>query len=342
MHATYLPRLLAPSLVLLGACATTQPAALRRPPGLELPVTRVILYQNGIGYFERRGEVDGDVLSLQVRPDQINDMLKSLTVVDTRAGRAVSVSLPLEKRSADQLAELPEQVRSAAGLLQVLTVFRGANVTVDGAEGTARGRIIGVESYEQATTGHPVHTWRLTLKDDGGALVIYPVEAIQRVMIDEQTLQIGLDKSLDVALDSGNWKPITLSVRLAGDAPHSLVVAYIKEMPVWKPSYRVVLGEQQTTLLQGWAVVDNVSGENWDRVRLSLVAGNPVSFKYDLHSPQFTGRVDLTPQHRRLALAPAVEKSGMAVAPPPPPPSAAAPMQSLGNQVYQLFGQRRL
>ena len=90
----------------------------------QLPVTRVVLYQNGIGYFERNGKHKGNILTLQIRPSQINDLLKSLTVIDRSKGRAMSVSLPLEKTSAQILSELPEQVRGAGGLLDVLRVFR--------------------------------------------------------------------------------------------------------------------------------------------------------------------------------------------------------------------------
>src|SRR5690606_26344547 len=61
-----------------------------------LQLTRVVLYRNGVGYFERSGKVDGDILSIRVRKDQINDLLKSLTVVDRQSGKAVSVSMPLD------------------------------------------------------------------------------------------------------------------------------------------------------------------------------------------------------------------------------------------------------
>ncbi len=313
-------RPLALLLAAVAACAASSNAG----PALsarELPISRVVLYQNGVGYFERRGELAGDVLTLQVRPDQINDILKSLTVLDLNDGRAVSVSLPLEKRGADVLAELPEQVRNAAGLLQVLTAFRGARIGVDGDEGSRAGRIVGVEMVGDAA--------RLTLKTDEGTLVVYPVQAIEEITLGDRTLIVGLDRSLDVSLDSGDWKPIALSVRLAGETPHELLVSYVAEMPVWKPTYRVVLGKQVQALVQGWAVVDNVSGDDWRDARLSLVAGNPVSFKYDLHSPQFTTRVDLTPQHRRTALAPVVERAGVAAEPPPPPAAGlAAPAPS--------------
>lgn len=272
----------------------------------------MILYQNGVGYFERRGMVEGDVLTIQSRPDQINDMLKSLTVIDRGKGRAVSVSLPLEKTGAQQLSELPEQVRNAGGLLDVLRVFRGARVEVDGAEGSIQGRVVGVESMQAGEDGASIGDFRLTLKGRGGDLLTYPVSRIERVTLEDKTLSVGLDKSLDVSLNEGNWKPIALSVRLAGASKHDLVASYISAMPLWKPAYRVVIGDDGKPLLQGWAVVDNVSGEDWSDVQLSLVAGTPMSFIYNLHSPQFMDRVDLTPSHRQRAMAPVIERPGVA------------------------------
>ncbi len=279
----------------------------------DIPIRRVILYQNGIGYFERSGIVEGDVLTIQSRPDQINDMLKSLTVIDRGKGRAVSVSLPLEKTGAQQLSELPQQVRDAGGLLDVLRVFRGARVEVDGDDGRIQGRVVGVESMQAGEDGASIGDWRLTLKGRGGDLLTYPVSHIERVTLEDKTLSVGLDKSLDVSLNEGNWKPIALSVRLAGARTHDLIASYISEMPLWKPAYRVVIGDDGKPLLQGWAVVDNVSGEDWNDVKLSLVAGTPMSFIYDLHSPQFMERVDLTPSTRQRAMAPVIERPGVAL-----------------------------
>src|SRR5690606_30452788 len=130
-------------------CQPTRDPELPESPRSALPITRVVLYQNGVGYFEREGLLEGELLSLQVRPSQINDLLKSLTIVDKSSGRAVSVSLPLE-RSADQaLSELPEQVRNASGLLQLLNVFRGARVEVEGKFGSLTGRVVGLESVPE-------------------------------------------------------------------------------------------------------------------------------------------------------------------------------------------------
>lgn len=313
------------SVALLAACgATTNQGFSKSDSQAQLPVTRVVLYQNGIGYFERKGKLKGNMLTLQIRPSQINDLLKSLTVIDRSKGRAMSVSLPLEKTSAQILSELPEQVRGAGGLLDVLRVFRGARVTVQGTEGTASGRVVGVEAMQTTKNENVLNDWRLTLKTKGGSLKVYPVSAITNISMRDRTLALGLDQSLDVSLNEGNWKPISLSVRLEGDSTHDLRVSYIVEMPLWKPAYRIVVGDDGKPLLQGWAVVDNVSGEDWNNVQLSLVAGTPMSFVYDLHSPQFMKRVDLTPRHRRTAMAPAIERSGVAS----PAPSTKESLQS--------------
>lgn len=286
----------------------------RNHPVAEIPITRVVLYQNGVGYFERQGRLDGDVLTLQIRPSQINDLLKSLTVIDRTDGRAVSVSLPLDKTGAQVLSELPQQVRDASGLLDVLRVFRGARITIHGSKGKVSGRIVGVENMQEGSTGeNAVADWRLTIKTSSNNLRVYPVDAITRIDLSDRTLSVGLDQSLDVSLNEGNWKPIQLSVWLVGKSTHELQASYIVEMPRWKPAYRLVVGKEGL-LLQGWAVVDNVSGEDWSNVKLSLVAGTPMSFIYDLHTPQFTRRPDLSPRGRTVAIAPPRDRPGTTTA----------------------------
>ena len=100
-------------LTLLSACGGGQTMDASK----ELAISKVVLYQNGVGYFERSGEVRGRKLSLRVRPDQINDVLKSLSILDFSGGQTSSVSLPVE-RSGDRLAaEIPAQVRRAKGMI---------------------------------------------------------------------------------------------------------------------------------------------------------------------------------------------------------------------------------
>lgn len=296
----------------------------------ELPVTRVALYQNGVGYFERRGTVVGNTLTLRIRPDQINDILKSLTVIDMGEGRPVSISLPVDKQAVDALASLPTQIRDEGGILSLLEAFRGARVAVVSGGVEVAGRIVGVEDMPvRDLNGVAISSWRVTLKGSDGLLKLVDVNDIEELRLDDRTLEVGLDKSLDISLNDGSWKPIELNVRMSGSGTRDILVSYIVSMPIWKPAYRIVLGEQETGLFQGWAVVDNVSGSDWNDVSMALVAGTPMSFVYDLYSPHFVHRPDMSSQMRTVAVAPTIEQSGlrseterMAVMAPPPAPSA--------------------
>ena len=308
------------SFLFFFACAELDRRSDYRPPSIK--VSRVVLYQNGVGYFERRGELEKNTFSINVRNDQINDVLKSLAVIDLSKGRAINVSLPIEKGKAEQLAELPDQVKNASGLMDVLRVFRGATVTVRG-RSTVTGRVLGIEKIDPYKDTQSIRAfstddgassgWRATFMEAGGKLRIVPIEDIEELTIRDRTLEVGLKKSLDISLDEGKWKPVELTIRLTDAPMHKLLLSYITEMPRWKPSYRIVTSDKDWILLQGWAVVDNVSGEDWEKVKLSLVAGAPLSFRYDLHSPQFIKRVDLSPRRDVYAAAPPSEGAGYAM-----------------------------
>jgi hypothetical protein len=280
------------------------------PVQSDLPITKVVLYQNGVGYFERRGRIKGDVLHLRVRPDQVQDMLKSLTVVDFRGGQATTVSLPAERQAVQRLSRLPDQVKGSGGLLAIARAFRGATAVVKTTEGRWTGRLVGVENM--GTGKEP--DWRLSLLRKGGVVSSYAVRKIQALKVLDKGLTLGLSKSLDMALNKGKWKPVTLTIRLSGKGTHDLAVSYVVPMPTWKPAYRLVMGEKDAggVLLQSWCVVDNLSGESWKNVDLSLTAGTPLAFEYDLYSPRRVRRPDLTPSATRTAEA------------PPPPTDATA------------------
>ena len=296
-------------LLSCAVCCLTSCGVLRQRPSDDLKVTRAVLYQNGIGYFERRGKVKGQTIKLRILPQQITDVLKSLTVVDLGTGRAINVALPVEKTRTRRLAALPRQVRDGGGIGAIARAFRGAKVTVRGKDGSGSGRIVGVE-----TAGLGEGT-RLTILRDNGTLQSFSLKAVRTMRIHDRTLEVGLRKALNVALDEGSWKPVELTVHLTGPVPHDLLVSYVVEMPTWKPAYRVVLTKGQPKgLLQGWAVVDNVSGEDWIKVGLSLTAGTPLTFAYDLYSPRFVRRPDLSPRQERWAEAPPPPTSGAVVA----------------------------
>lgn len=269
----------------------------------DLPITRVVLYQNGVGYIERAGKLKGNKLNLRIRHDQVKDILKTLTVVDRSGGHAVSIALPVEKGRLEAMEELPPQVRNSGGVLTIAQAFRGALCRLETKRGTYTGRLVGVENVGNSKSNR----YRVTLLEKGGVLSVHKLEEIEALQVKDRTLTVGLEKSLDIALDKGTWKPVNLTIRLNHDGEHDLVVSYVVEMPVWKPAYRLIVGKNgDKLLLQGWSVVDNLSGDEWNRVWLSLTAGTPLAFMYDLYTPQAVRRPDLTPSQR------------YAEAPPPP------------------------
>lgn len=270
---------LATVLTAVAACGAPQATA------PDLDVRRVVLYQSGVAYLERSGDVAGDHLVMRVRPDQINDVLGSLVVVDHSGGGATSVSLPVDQRDVRDVATLPAGLENGGGISEILRAFRGADVVVHANSGRTRGRVTGVESIADVD-----HVTIMTASSD---LVPIALAHIERVDLQSDTLSVALERSLDRSLSDGQWKPIEVTVRFADDRRRRVSLAYVVEMPIWKPAYRAVATDGGL-LLQGWAIVDNVSGEDWTDVRLSLTAGTPLSFRYDLHSPVYVDRPDMT------------------------------------------------
>ncbi|HKP59797.1 MAG TPA: DUF4139 domain-containing protein [Polyangiales bacterium] len=316
------------ALYLITSCAHERtPYASTQSP---LALSRVVLYRNGIAYFERQGAIDGDRLAIKVRKDQINDLLKSLTVIDRGSGKTLSVSIPLDPK-AWQDAALAMLTPGRGRLAEVLDALRGTEVAVDAEGRSARGRIVMVERILETpepvrggqTPTVPQEDHRLTLLN-GGAFEVLRLSRVRTITFQQGDLVMQLDRHLDATAGEGMFQQVDVVVRLADSAKHDLVVSYVAQAPLWKPTYRLVLSDDGSgkALLQAWAVVANVSGENWDKVDLSLTSGAPLAFRYDLHTPQQVERPDLTQSgvHKQAQMA-----FGEATYAPPPPPSAAAP-----------------
>ena len=271
-----------------------------------LGLDSVVLYRNGVGYFERRGRVDGDVLRLRVRKDQVNDLLKSLTIVD-EDGKAVSVSMPLDPQTWANAA-MATLAPGRGSLPMILDALRGTEITVRANNRYIRGRIVLVERIinepdPEASAGRSIvptptadsRDWKLTVLARGQMQVVR-LSTVKAITLHDGDLAMQLHRSLDASAGEGMFEQVDVEVRLVDARSHRLVVSYVVGAPMWKPTYRVVLPEEGKgeALLQGWAVVDNVSGEDWEDVALSLTSGAPISFRYDLHSPRQVPRTDMS------------------------------------------------
>ncbi|MBX7080079.1 MAG: DUF4139 domain-containing protein [Nannocystaceae bacterium] len=299
----------------------------------DLALQRVVLYRNGIGYFERHGEVEGDALAIKVRKDQVDDLLKSLTVIDRSTGKAVSVSMPLDPESWASAA-LSTLAPGRGSLAEVLDGLRGTDVVLRTLEGRIHGRIVMVERIvnEPDPTARsmraglpaaegPQQDHRVTLLA-GDTMQTVRLSKIFGVVLRDGDLALQLNRRLDASAGEGMFQQVEVVVRLAGKRAHDLAVSYVVAAPMWKPTYRVVLPPQGKgkALLQGWAVVDNTSGEDWNDVVLSLTSGEPIAFRYDLHTPRTLERADLTEAGVARRAQVAVGETSFEEVPPPDEP----------------------
>jgi hypothetical protein len=304
--------------------------------GGALQLSKVVLYRNGVGYFERGGHVNGDTLTIRVRKDQVNDLLKSLTVVERAGGRAVSISMPLDPRSWANGA-IATLGPGAGSLFEVLDKLRGTVVTLHTKDqGNLRGRILIVEAIESDGSPRPTEDsgsseqdYKVTLIDDANLHVVR-LSNVKGITLHNGDVALQFQRSLDATAGEGMFQQVDVTIRLAGRKANDLVVSYVVSAPMWKPTYRVVLPEsgKGDALLQGWAVVDNTTGEDWRNVKLSLTSGAPIAFRYDLHTPRDVVRTDLSSvgTHKRANVS--IGESGYAqpeAAPMSAPTGSAAP-----------------
>ncbi|WP_437594184.1 hypothetical protein [Sorangium sp. So ce1000] len=247
------------ALTLLAGCA--------RGPDVDasgLALRRVVIYRNGVAYFERRGLIDAEQVTFRVRKEKVGDFLATLAVIEAGGSSVRSASFPVEVDDGSGDDEAPP------------------------------------EPGPEVTTAPPP-------KDKDAAAAEKKRDELEKVKL-------------------------TLDGR-----EHDLVIGYVAETPVWRPSYRLVMGaggaqgaapraDAKQAHLQAWGIVQNLSGEDWKGVKLSLVAGAPLAFQATLDQAAIPPRPVVSDQGEVIASVPTSETTlAVEAAPPPPPPVAPAP-----------------
>ncbi len=279
------------------------------PAAAKLPVRRVVLYKNGVGYFEHLGHVRGSQgVHIDFTSAQLNDVLKSLTVLDLSGGRITGVDYNSEAPLARRLATLRLALGERPTTAEFLGALRGARLEVRSGSGPAlTGKLLSVERKTRtgAGPGWTVETDEISLITDSGEVRSVDLNAATSVRIVEKDLQVEVGKYLGLIASSRDQDVRRMTISTAGMGERNLYVSYISEVPIWKTTYRIVLPSkvEKKPLLQGWAIVDNTVGEDWDGVELSLVAGAPHSFIQQLSEP-FYGRRPVVPLPESVQLSP--------------------------------------
>ncbi len=276
-------------LFLLGA-----PSLRAQTDSSKLPISRVTLYTSGVGYFERGGTVDGDAAQTLLFPvGQINDVLKSLVVLDTGGGSIHLVSYGALDPVSKQLQAFSVDLSDNPDQASLLNRLRGASVTVSYGDGTTAktltGVIVGVETQTVAlpNSGGTTSQSTLTLLADDGLHTLSLV-SVTDTQINDPSLRDEMKAALAVVAQrrDASKRPVTLN--FTGKGKRRILVGYLTEAPLWQSSYRLVLGK--SPVLQGWAMVQNTSQDDWTDVHLSLVSGRPISFLQDLYTPLYVPR----------------------------------------------------
>lgn len=302
-------------------------------PAEKLPVRRVVLYKNGVGYFEHTGQVRGNQdLKIDFTSSQLNDVLKSLTVLDLQGGKITGVGYNSLAPIAEQLKSLRLPLEQSTTLADFFSALRGARVQVRNGAVLVSGRLLNVEekiikkgkdqdNAEQAT----VKSLEISLITDAGEVRTFALTPALGVRVEDRDLNEEITRYLGLISSARDQDLRRMTISTAGAGDRNVFVSYISEVPVWKSTYRILLPTKPDAkpLLQGWAIVDNTVGEDWKDVDLSLVAGAPQSFIQDLSRPYYTRRPVVELPEAAL-LTPQTHEGTMAEEskPAPPPPSA--------------------
>jgi hypothetical protein len=337
------------ALLLLGAA----PAS-----AADLALKRVMLSSAGVGYFEYDTEVDGPAtLGLDVPLDQVDDVLTSLVVFDS-TGAVGTVGLPGRDSTRANFGNVPfgpEALRSAADYLNSL---QGVDISVQGPR-PMTGRIMHAERVAETlpvADGQPkptVQRTRVTILSPEG-LRQFVLEEVDSIQVTDPDLRARIGQALDSLRREANQSVRHLTLRSTGDGHRTVRVGYVAAAPLWKASYRLVLPAKDgdPARLQGWAVLENQSGADWNDVALTLQYGNPVTFRQAIYQSYYVprpevpveilGRILPSVDTRARPASPAMQKAapaapagrslGAMAAPMPMAPANAEPLAPPAEQ----------
>ncbi len=273
-----------------GKAAKTEPAS-------DVPLERVVMFNSGVGFFDREGSVQGDAqLELKFNVDDINDLLKSMVLQDLDGGHVSAVTYGSKDPITKTLRTFAIDLTSNPTLGQILNQVRGERVEIDAANPIV-GIILGVETKKKeiGQNRETIDVDMLNLLTDAGLRSI-PLENVGTIRLLNEKLDKEFRLALKVLALGHDTDKKTVTLNFLGDGKRKVRVGYIQQAPIWKTSYRLVLKDDTAPFLQGWAIVENTTEEDWNKVNLTLVSGRPISFIMNLYDPLYVQRPVVEPE----------------------------------------------
>ena len=251
---------------------------------------QVVMGTSGVGWLGYGATLDGTGRTeLDVPAADLDDALKSLTIfADGLKVRQVTVEG--DAAYGDPYHGLPLGPDAARSLADLLGSLRGASVRIEG-EPTIAGRIVGVERRDTTEDGAQV-THIMLVVDTSAGLVSVDLDDAGPIRLEDEAARSALDRLLDRSARTRENTRRQFSIVTDGAAGSAIKVGLLTAVPVWKPTWRLVLGADATSpaRLQGWAVIENRTGQPWRQVHLTLVDGPARALRQELSKAWFVDR----------------------------------------------------
>jgi hypothetical protein len=306
----------------------------------DIPIREVILYKSGVGYFERAGTLrPGDSARLDFKASDMNDVLKSLTLEDRNGGKVSGLHYDSSEPLGQKLADFPFKIGDHTALSLFLDQMKGARVEIKYGAETVTGVIVGGRLVA-ADDKHSEREQAVLLLDSGDLRTL-DLAAAGSIRFADPKLQQQLKDYLTIVNQLRSLDKRNIYIDSSDAKERQIEASYMIPTPVWKSSYRLVFNDKTEPTLEGWAIIDNTTGEDWTNVLLSVVSGRPVSFISKLYEPKYVPRQTVELPEDRAA-APVVYQGALggvraeiaAASGAPPPPPKAAPIPTRMAQTF--------
>ncbi len=246
------------------------------------PLTRLVLYNSGVGQLQHGGQIDGKArVEIRFGSQDVDNVLKSLVFSDSGGGLARAVEY---KPAPDPEDVAARTIGAPMTLAQLMQRFRGERISLIHGASEVQGIIYGVENR---TEDDQVVETLVLINEQGLQSVALPT--VDRVQFDKEELRTELEQALSGLVKSRKANQKKLDLLLEGAGKREVGFAYVIDMPIWRMTYRMAIKDDKV-MLQGWAHVDNVTGVDWQDVTMELRSGRPQAFHANVFAPLMSQR----------------------------------------------------
>ncbi len=271
-----------------------------------LPVRRLVLYKHGVGYVERIGKVSNErEIKLSFKKDVMNDLLKSMCVFSSGEGKVSDISYETPEDISKMIEEKAIRVPEREAMVGLFRQLKGYTVEIITNTDNVKGKVMGTQEPQKSANQLTIDLEKceekstVVVKDEDDNIKNIEIDKIVSYKILDAEASDDLKFFLDAVTSERKKNVKAITVFLDGKKA-DLTISYIMQMPSWRVSYRLA-HDEDGTFLQGWGIIDNVLDEDIKDATVSLVAGKPISFIYDLYSPPNVFRPTIREENRGVS-----------------------------------------